>query len=927
MAKATRQATGHDLVRDLSHLRNDEGMAINRVKRAPALLHVCGRTVKDADDARKVVITALDGMQDREGGRALKYMYNVDERNPASAPARRNAYAKLSGLKLEALLELEDEAIKELALRLLAHCYKSNRDSQTELPAYLISSLHVACIIRDRRVVETLQSWTVIPVVDGVREFEHDASPGAKLRDVHGGQVQTPAQDDQDADRLRHTIRFPHTLARGREYSFSFREIISWEADRLPRQNHYQRQFNGPVLRYQIGVRFFGEQPVRVWSYSCAAGDRTPGSFEPRATVHKSDTGYESVEFVDQCNRVSGVGWRWREPRLVYLIAGILILAAATLNWPELLGQKGNMVSASSVLIFATLFCAGVPLIYKYFAVRNRRRFKAIHHYNQLIQVPERAAVMLQRAAAHPRGITALQSAVFVTSILKPRQLRQRVTETYDLGRRTLKQRVTIEALVPSNLLFNGYARPQSVDGSAPLAAGEASSRPLTDAEARPILREELSGSGAGAESLPAYFAVLVPKKSRFHDDFSLFREDGAALPILSYREYLQLVASILRLSLAAAFDLQDPVTRQNVRQAELRALRLIMSRRTAGGVAPNLALGGEWHDGLKAPTAIHARRAWESALALVRKLTFHYAIVAVVMPDKNGRFWIGYERTLIPDLKLAVRDRFAVLVGARPVELSISIKSASTAQSYHLNVNGPEDSYLGKQYLDDSATTLEAVAKDEVVPPHYRFRRRLGQPHAHFYARFFPEPAIVSGDGPRRRENPQVRVKYFETPPGSLLRAVVSAIACVLLVGIIGGLSSRSLDPGTDAAAVLLVFPALVAAWLGFDSPSRGLLEGTIASRLSLLLTVLTSISASGLYMAHKVLTKIRIGDVERTYSWWKVAPEWSFLWIYDISWIAITLVALCNAIVIVYLYLSRTAYFAYLASRSDGSEVRQHG
>lgn len=887
MPRATHQATGHNLVRELSHLRNDDGMTLTQVRRAPALLDICGQTV---ETARETVVETLQVMN-CAGGQALLHMYNVDGTGDKDYVTRRNAYVRKIGIDSDTLLKLEINAIDELALRLLHKRYGNQASATSIADKYLVSSIHVACIIRGGRVVETLQEWKVIPVVDNAQEFIYWGTQGTKLRDLHNGEVQQPVQG---GSRLQHKIRFPKPLTRGREYRFSFREIVSWDgADRPPRDRHYQHLFDDPVLRYRVGVRFLGEQPVKVWSYTCAVGDHTPGPPTPETIIQKSDTGYDSVEF-DQYNRISGVAWSWREPRPGYLVAGILVLAAATFNWPVLLGQTGKMVDVGSVLVFVLLLSIGLPLVYKYFFAWNRRRFKASHHYNQLIQVPERAVVGLQRPSAKRPGVTALQSAVFTTSILKPRQLRQRVSETYDLGRRTLRQRVTIEANVPSNLL------PSTTEHSSKI--------------------EELLPS--------AYFAVLVPKKSKFHDDFSLYRADGTSLTVMSYREYLQLVASVLHLSLATAFDLQDRETRGKVEKAKFKALQLIMSRRTVNGIAPNLTEAESWWEGLAAPTELHARHAWESVLALVQLLTFHYAIVAVVEPDREGRFWLRYERTLVPDLKLGTRDKFAVLLGARPVELSISIRSACTTQSYHLHVNGPEDSYLGKQYLADSSATLESTARDyEVVPPHYRFRRRLGQPHAHFYARFFPEPAIAGDDGAKRRENPQVRVKYYETPPGSLLRAAVSAVACVLLVAIVGAVSSRNLDPGTDAAAVLLVFPALVAAWLGFDSPSRGLLEGTVASRLSLLATVVISISASGLYMAHKALTKIRIGDVETTYDWWKVPPRWSILWIYDVSWMAITAAAVVNTVIILYFYLSRTAHFAYLASRQDGSEVQQHG
>jgi hypothetical protein len=739
----------------------------------------------------------------------------------------------------------------------------------------------------------------------------------------------------------KYKITFPRTLPRGRAYKFSFREVAerNW-SEELPATSEYRRNFEGPVLRYWVGVRFIGEQPANVWSFSDLPADHKPKPGRKDNVVPGTDTGYAPVEFVDLRRNDWGIAWSWREPRKSFIFTAIAMFMAATLNLPMLVGMADEAAAMVSILMFLLFVMAGSRLTFKYFADRNRRRFKSSHHYIDLLQVPPRMANQL-RSAPFTKAVTPRQSAVFITSILQPRQYRQRVVETHTLGRRTVRQHVTIEAQL---------RRTEGLK-SIPIAAGRKlkqvtthsgspASLPQADVVSRPVAEWSASSStphnADGTTAEPLYFAVLMPKKSNLQDNFRLFGHDGAAVPCLSYSEYLQLAAAVLRLLLAVAFNLDDSSVRRRVLSAELRALQLILSRRTATGEAPNMPTGTDWYrelQDLEPEPDTNERVAWDSALDLVKTLTSNYAIVAILTPDSHDRLWVGYERTLIPDLRLGKRTRFAVLVGARPVELSISVKTASTCQSYHLHVHGTEDVFLGKQYLVDSSRTLEKSTRTlettagRTVPPHYRFRRRLGQPHAHFYARFFPEPAEVDSDGLKRHEAPQVRLKYLETPPGSLLRAAVSAVACVLLVGLVGIVSSRSLDPGTDAPTVLLVFPALAAAWLGFESPSRGLLEGTMVTRLSLIFTVAISLAASGLYMAHKALTPNTGEGVNTEYSWWRLPREWSILWIHDISWIVLTLFALMNAIVAIYFYVSRTAQFTYLAGRQDGSDLQQHG
>jgi hypothetical protein len=359
------------------------------------------------------------------------------------------------------------------------------------------------------------------------------------------------------------------------------------------------------------------------------------------------------------------------------------------------------------------------------------------------------------------------------------------------------------------------------------------------------------------------------------------------------------------------------------VKQAELDALTHIMSRRDRAGEAPDLILNSNWHSVLDSVPLTDRKKtnAKQWAIGFVRMLSSHYAIVAPVEFDSHGRGFIKYEQNIIPDLTLSKFDRLKVVLGARPIDLSLSLRAASTCQSFHLRVNGGDGIYVGEQQLVDASLTLSQMGVGATVPPHYRFRRRLGQAYAHFYCRVFPEPAKVrlAGGVDERAEEPQVRLKYFETPPGSLLRAAVSAVACLFLVWLVGVVSSRNPDPGTDAPAFLLSLPALVAAWLGFDSPGRRLLEGTMAARSSLLVTVMTSIVASGVFMGHKAL------DAEAGYRWFKLPT--SIFWISDVSWLIINLVALLNVVLVIYLYVKRTAYYTYLISRPQGEEVREHG
>lgn len=437
-------------------------------------------------------------------------------------------------------------------------------------------------------------------------------------------------------------------------------------------------------------------------------------------------------------------------------------------------------------------------------------------------------------------------------------------------------------------------------------------------------------------------FPVLVPRKGEMVDNLRVLAADGSAVPVLSYRQYLQLVAKVLRTLLDIAYGEDISNGRHaDALEAERTALQAVMRRATA-----EKEKAGDDHEGSNAlyraaaggrPKLVNPA-ALRLAAQLVKKLSSHYAVVAAVPCPVDGRFVVSYERMMTPTLALApwsegilswLKARARLLLGSRPVDFSISLDNAWTTQSYHLMIDCQEGVFVGVQeaqdlvgYLDahwnDRQSRLEqsfalektALPLDHLTtpPPYYRFRRRAGQRYAHFYTRFFPEPREKLPDGDRI---PEVRFRFYEVPPGSVFRALIAATAAALLIWLIGFVASREPDPGTDVPAFLLVFPAVAAAWLGFDGQPKRLLEGTLAARISLLGTVLCSIAASGLFMVYKA---------GLPFLQWKVPADMQILGITSAAWSVLMLLAVLNATTTGYAYLARTWEFMHLSGRTDG-------
>jgi hypothetical protein len=529
----------------------------------------------------------------------------------------------------------------------------------------------------------------------------------------------------------------------------------------------------------------------------------------------------------------------------------------------------------------------------------------------EIHQVLGREAYKLQQMAAKTRP-TAKQARIFALAIMEPSELRQRVSEQYIPGQRTLEQDVEIEVQIPPRLIS---------------------------------LEDRASGTN-GSGSTDIFFPVLVLPKGALNDNLDVSMADEQLVSVLSYREYLQLVAGILRLFMLLAYGIREPghgahfpsgpyVSAQEAPVAvEHRALCEIIKRAQAN-VAES-PISDEARDVAevleKLPIPNEANRIYlQLAAELVRTLSLHYAIVASIPVRSSGRFIIQYKRTLIPELELSsddenyyrqLRQKFRrtnrciallrgwlrVLFGTRPVSVTVSLDNAWSCQSYHVRVQAPEGFYLARQkfiaseaYMGKTDSALKA--KGAPTPLHYRFRRRLGQSYAHFYGRFFPAPI----KGERR---PKLQLDFFEVPPSADFSAAIASLACLSLVWLVGFVMSRTTDPGTDAPAFLLLFPGAAAGWIGFDAPEHRLFDDTLWARLSLVFTALISIAASGLFIMNK--SKISI-------SYQTMPFKTSVFGVSSLYWAIITTLAFFNAAYLSYRWYRHAWRFKHLAGRSD--------
>ncbi|MCR3748795.1 hypothetical protein [Lentzea californiensis] len=447
----------------------------------------------------------------------------------------------------------------------------------------------------------------------------------------------------------------------------------------------------------------------------------------------------------------------------------------------------------------------------------------------------------------------------YVKAILQPGELRGRLIEEIQPLRRTLRQRVLINLEMPAD------------------------------------------------HKGDLLFPVLTPVKGELQDDLTI-TVDGESVVTLTHRDCLLLTSIVLDALLVPAEGLTESEVDQLTKLAD-QALKIVLRRgRVRNATEEDVRRVNDCAEEILslAPKGGDSLRL---AASLVRKLADNYVIVVIVpsvdITDQQRKL-VSYERFLIPNLRLAtwrsplrlVRDFLGTLMGARPVSLGLSVSNASTAQSYHLFVMGPEGMYVGWQDMPDTDGIFEVQSLDEqLTQPYGRFQRRRGQRYLHLYMRSIPE---------RLANKLRLNVRFFEVPPGTMGAATLAASASFVLIYLAGLILPTASNFSTDFPAIVLAFPALAGALVGFESRTNSLLGGTVSSKSSAVLTIILSLGASGLFMAQRA---------EKL----KAPSSLVLLAVRDRWWQVLVLVALLNALYAGYVWLTRTASFYWLAHRPD--------
>ncbi|QQQ77799.1 hypothetical protein IOD16_04685 [Saccharothrix sp. 6-C] len=465
-----------------------------------------------------------------------------------------------------------------------------------------------------------------------------------------------------------------------------------------------------------------------------------------------------------------------------------------------------------------------------------------------------------------------------------------RVNEQMELSGRSILSR--------TSLVFSGFARvPEGVDSS--------------------VATPPVVGSRGQRVLIP----LISARKGRLFHKSTAWDASGATLSPLSQRETRGLIFVVVRSMLERAIKEGGPSL------TELEEIKLIrIMRQTVFRVGK---LDGSSNKQARHSSIEELRRfgdrfdpKWRAKAAeLCDSLVSNYVIVVDIERPTVDSVTLGYDH-ILPSVQDNLRQSEITRAkhGLSAHVMDITMTWPLQAESFHFQFTAPAGTYIFSHHLEEVRTNTiveQSQMLRQGVQQYARIARNRSENIAHLYIRRQrPDPPPNHSDDsshdrkPVRRDLEDIKsvVKLREIPPGSLGNATTIALVTAIIlvyftlfrVGLDPSLDKEGANTNQDVPALILTFPAFLAAVLGRGMNQETLGKSTVSAFYGLWLSVFLGLMGVLLYL-YGANRKMPL-DVELTVFGIKQH--------YSLPWLAISFLAVGN----------------YLILRKYKSERRRH-
>lgn len=179
--------------------------------------------------------------------------------------------------------------------------------------------------------------------------------------------------------------------------------------------------------------------------------------------------------------------------------------------------------------------------------------------------------------------------------------------------------------------------------------------------------------------------------------------------------------------------------------------------------------------------------------------------------------------------------------LGIRSSTIMVPLINADRAKSYHLQLKGPEGTYVARQNIVSRPRSSQLGSGLAPQATAIQYAERQGQRHAHLY--------LQDASGFSRS---YFECRFYERMPGSVGPSTLAALAAFVIILICASsFYVKPSGPDSNLVSVLLAAPAVMGAWAGFDA-ARTLSGGTLVARVSAISTIILALAAALVYAGY---------------------------------------------------------------------------
>ena len=302
----------YDVLKELGFLRKDAGFTASRLNRAPLVRQLLGGDNESFEVARERMVSAIQSLRDPYPEILLDvFAVSPETEGVQFLKDRRQHYGVKNGVKVEAVADREEPALKGLRNQLVTGWYpKSPTDFVVPQShnGFIQQSVAILTILENRAWKETREYYRLIAAFDQADFIAISSSfpsPPITAGDFTVKTVRVGAS-------FTHRFFYKEPMRQGEYYDLKFKLVPDPELGTPGALLEESRAFHEPTRFAAFQAVFEGERPATIWSYRGLTYFERPADPARGERLVPGAQGSVEAAFHDLYGGLySGIAWEW----------------------------------------------------------------------------------------------------------------------------------------------------------------------------------------------------------------------------------------------------------------------------------------------------------------------------------------------------------------------------------------------------------------------------------------------------------------------------------------------------------------------------------------------------------------------------------------------------------------------------------------